>query len=250
VRSTLLLACGSTLGVLLLWVALLHLFQVNPFFGRGPDAVLRDLFISPAAASHRLILLDALGTTIFDAMLGFVVGTGLATAIATLFVAYPVLARWFMPLAIALRSVPVIAATPLLVVMFGRGLGVSIAIATLFTFFPTLINVMEGLRSAPPRAIELMHAYAASRWTTIRKVRMVYALPSMFASARISILGSVLGVLVAEWLATGVGLGSVMIQARAEYDFDHLWTAGVVLTVASAAIYASVGWLEASMARR
>jgi ABC-type nitrate/sulfonate/bicarbonate transport system permease component len=155
-----------------------------------------------------------------------------------------------MPLAIGLRSVPIIAMTPLLVLIFGRGLAVTLAISALLTFFTTLVNVVHGLRSTSPQIIELMRSFDASRWMVLRKVMLFSALPALFASARVSAMGAMLGAIVGEWLATGAGLGQVMIIASVKSEYDVLWAAGALLTLVSAAVYAALAALERAVLSR
>ncbi len=111
----------------------------------------------------------------------------------------------FIPVAVVLRSVPFVAMTPLIAVALGRGLVSVTVIAGIVTFFPTLVNVVQGLRSAPDDAILLMRAFDASELTTLVKVRLPSALPSLFSSARIAAPGALLGAILAEWLSTGTG---------------------------------------------
>jgi len=241
------LAMGVILG---LWVAFIRVFNLNPFFAKTPAAVLRDLVAGPAAPENRRVLAQALAMTLTDAAAGFAIGTAAAAFVAVLFAVYPRLERAFMPVAIALRSVPVIAMTPLLVLLFGRGLAGTTAITGLITFFPTLVNVLQGLRSASPQAVDVLRLYAASPWTIVWKVRVPGALPAVFASARISALGSILGAIVAEWLATGRGLGYLMIIARAQFQFTMLWAAGILVTIVSVLLYGLLSWAEAPVLRR
>ena len=233
-----------------LWVAFIRVFHLDPFFAKTPVQVLRDLVAGPAALENRRTLGAALAVTLEDAAAGFAVGTAAAALVAVLFIVYARLERAFMPVAIALRSVPVIAMTPLLVLLFGRGIAGTTAITAIITFFPTLVNVMQGLRSASPQAVEVLRLYAASPWTVVWKVRIPSALPSVFAAARISVLGSILGAIVAEWLATGRGLGYLMITARAQFQFTMLWAAGILVTVVSVVLYGALTWVEAPVLRR
>jgi len=240
-----------SLGVILgLWVAFIRVFHLNPFFAKTPVQVLRDLAVGTAAPENRRELSAALAMTLEDAAAGFGVGTVTAAFVAVLFVVYPRLERAFMPVAITLRSVPVIAMTPLLVLLFGRGIAGTTAITAIITFFPTLVNVMQGLRSASPQAIEVLRLYAASPWAVVWKVRIPSALPSLFAAARISVLASILGAIVAEWLATGRGLGYLMIIARAQFQFTMLWAAGILVTIVSVLLYGMLTWIEAPVLRR
>ncbi|HXX39264.1 MAG TPA: ABC transporter permease subunit [bacterium] len=235
------LAIGVILG---LWMGFIAVFHLNPFFAKGPGAVVRDLSAGPQAPDERTALAQALAATLTDAAVGFVGGTIVAAAVALVFVVHPRVERAFMPVAIVLRSVPVIAMTPLLVLLFGRGLLGTTVITGIITFFPTLVNVMQGLRSASPQAVELLALYNAAPWTIVWKVRLPSALPSLFASARISALGSILGAIVAEWLATGRGLGYLMITARAQFQFTMLWAAGILVTMVSVIVYGLISWIE------
>src|SRR4051794_41464975 len=91
-----------------------------------------------------------------------------------------------MPVAITLRSVPLVAMTPLIALIFGRGyLGVT-AVVSIVTFFPTLVNVAIGLRSAPALACDLVRVSGGGALMVMRKVRLPYAGPAFFASARIA----------------------------------------------------------------
>jgi sulfonate transport system permease protein len=246
----LLLVGLAALVILGLWELFIAAFHLNPFFAKDPAAVARDLFAGPQAGEERARLGAALGMTLADAAAGFACGTALAAIAAVLFVRYPRFGRAFMPAAIALRSVPVIAMTPLLVLLFGRGLAGTTAITGIITFFPTLVNVIQGLRSAPAPALEVMAVYNASPWAVMWKVRIPSALPSLFASARISALGSILGAIVAEWLATARGLGYLMIIARAQFQFTLLWAAGALVTLVSVMLYGVIALAEAPVLRR
>jgi len=55
---------------------------------------------------------------------------------------------------------------------------------------------------------------------------------------------TIIGVLVAEWLVSGGGVGQYMIESQHSLDYGALWSAAVGLTVASALLYALVGAAE------
>ena len=77
------------------------------------------------------------------------------------------LERALVPLLVASQTVPIIAIAPVIVVGLKAG-WLSIAIvATYLTFFPVTIAAIRGLRSADPRAFELMRSYAARDRTVL-----------------------------------------------------------------------------------
>jgi ABC-type nitrate/sulfonate/bicarbonate transport system permease component len=102
----------------------------------------------------------------------------------------------------------------------------------------------------PAEALDLCRAYGASASDTMRKVQIPSALPSVFASLRIAAPLSLVGALLAEWLATGQGLGYGLLNASAVSDYDGLWARVVVITVFSTALYQLVGIAETMVMRR
>jgi ABC-type nitrate/sulfonate/bicarbonate transport system permease component len=149
-----------------------------------------------------------------------------------------------MPIAIALRSVPLVAMTPFIMLIFNRGaIGTSVVVGVV-VFFPTLVNLIIGMRTAPEQAIDMVASYGGSTSTSIRKVQFPYALPALFASARIAVPAAIAGATLAEWLATGRGLGNLIVVSYADSNFDALWASAVVIVAVAVAVYALVGMLE------
>jgi ABC-type nitrate/sulfonate/bicarbonate transport system permease component len=226
------------------WYGLIDLFDLNPFFAKDPDAVYRFLISGPDAAAQRDALLAELWQTLRDAFGGYLVGTLAATAVAIAVVLSRGVEQAVMPIAIALRSVPLVAMTPLIALIFGRGYWGVTAVVGIVTFFPTLVNVAVGLRSAPHQACDVVRAAGGGEFAIVRKVRLPYALPSFFASAKIAGPAAIGGATLAEWLATGKGLGSVLVVSYSASDFNTLWSGATLIVAASIAVYGLVGLIE------
>jgi ABC-type nitrate/sulfonate/bicarbonate transport system permease component len=238
------LAIAMTLLIALWYLFLVAYPQVGPRVGKSPMNVWNYLFTAPASHTARANLLDNLQITLRDASIGFASGIGAAVVAAALFVLYASLEHTFLPIAVLLRSVPLIAMTPIIVLVFGRGLiGVAV-LAGIVVFFPAPVMIMAGLREAPRQAQELVQAYGGSRWTALSMVAIPSALPSLFAAARISVPGALIGALIGEWLGSGEGLGSSLIKAIPRYQYNELWASVAVVTIVSILLYAVVGVLE------
>jgi ABC-type nitrate/sulfonate/bicarbonate transport system permease component len=243
---------GQSLGLLALsfalmiaaWYGLIHAFNLDPYFAKDPGDVYDYLMRSPDAAANRSELLGQFKTTVIDAGIGYLAGTAAALVVAALVVTQRAIEQTLMPVAIVLRSVPLVAMTPLIALVFGRGLlGVTVIVG-IVTFFPTLVNLIIGMRSAPQLACDFIHAYGGSKLTALRKVRFQYALPAFFASARIAAPTAIGGATLAEWLATGKGAGNLMLVASSSSRFDTLWSAVALIVLVSVAVYGLVGVLE------
>lgn len=232
------------------WYALLRLFDLNGYFAKTPADVWRYVLADPDAAMHRRELWGALKVTMVDAALGYLVGTVAAVLMAVAVVTLRAVEQTMMPVAIVLRSVPLVAMAPLIALVFGRGLvGVTVTVA-LVVFFPTLVNVSVGLRAAPAPACELVSSIGGSALDTVTKVRLQYSLPALFASARIAVPAAVGGATLAEWLATGNGLGSLLVISYSNSRFGTLWAGAVLVVVVSVGLYAVISAVERPVLQR
>ena len=242
-----LITIAVTLGV---WQGFIWIFHLNPYFAKGPGAIFDYLFVGPEASANRQLILSNLAVTLYDALLGYVAGTLAAIGVALAIVLSRSVEQTVMPVAIALRAVPLTAMTPVLVLIFGRGLLAVTVIAGIVAFFPSLVNLVFGLRSAPAHAFDLMRAYGASDTVILRKIQFPYCLTSLFASAKIAVPGAIIGATLAEWLATGNGLGNLMLVSSSDSEWSTLWASVALITIVSVLIYNLVSLVERPVVAR
>ena len=230
---------------LLLWEGLVKASGITPFIAKSPGDAYHYLFTDPLAAAHRAALNHAFWTMARDATIGFVAGTFAGVVLATLFAIRPATSHAVMPVAMALRTVPLVAMVPLIELIFGNGLMAVAVIAGIVTFFPTLVNVNLALRSVPKENFDLMKGYGATRVTTLRKVQLPGALPALFASARIAAPLALVGALLFEWLSTNAsGMGYLMLTSSQQGDYAMVWSAVVLTVIASVILYSIISGLE------
>jgi ABC-type nitrate/sulfonate/bicarbonate transport system permease component len=239
----------SVAVVLGTWQLFLIAFHIDHFVGKTPLDVWRFLTASSSAAApqsspSRGHLYPASLTTLKDAFVGLAAGTIAALACSIVFNLRRSVEQTVMPIAMVLRSVPLVAMTPLITLVFGRGLlGVTV-IAGIITFFPTLVNVTLALRATPQASIDVFRAYGAGPLKTLRKVQLPNALPAIFASLRIAAPLALVGALLAEWLATGHGLGYLMLQSSSLSNYNMLWSTAALVTAYSMILYAAISAVE------
>ena len=244
----------STAGViafiLLAWWAMITALKLDPLSAKTPADVLHYVFRHAQAGAHRAALAKALGKTIGDAVLGYLAGMAAGSISAAGTSLSRTVEQAVLPVAMVLRSVPLVALTPIITLIFGHGLLAVTAVAAIVVFFPTYVNVLLGLRSATRETADVIKAYGGSRLQTFFKLRVPSAIPALMASARIAVPAALIGVIVAEWLVSGGGVGQYMIESQHSLDYGALWSAAVGLTVASALLYALVGAAERVVLRR
>lgn len=233
-----------TLIALGIWWGGLALLDLSPFFAKRPGDVLDALLLAPDAAANRGRLATALGETAVLLLPGYIVGLAAGAGLAMVFVLVPAVGSVAMPVAVALRSVPIVTTAPLVTLLLGRGAAGTITLVAIMVFFPTLVACLHGLRQAPGQILDVFDSYGAGPLRRLLQVRIPAMLPSFFAAARMGVPSSVLAVTVVEWLATGKGIGSLMAMSASLSDYNTLWSAVVIVSVLSALAYAAVGQVE------
>jgi len=234
----------TIVAVLVIWAGSLWVFQISPYVGKGPVDVWNFLFTLPNAEANRQQLFGQLGVTLGHSVVGFAAGLVVALLVAMIFQLSKGVEHALMPMAMLLRSVPLVAMAPVIILIFGREFASVAVIGGIVVLFPALVNIVFGLKSASPQMNDLVTVYGGSSWTRLRKVALPSSLPEFFAAVRISVPGAITGALLAEWLAVGGGIGGAVGGYIAAAQFSAVWTAVVLVTGTALVIYNIVQILE------
>jgi ABC-type nitrate/sulfonate/bicarbonate transport system permease component len=233
-----------------LWWAAVAMLGINPLIAKTPADVWSYLIHGASAGSGGQSVWGGLGRTLLDATYGFVAGMAAAVLVAVSFVLSRIIAGMLLPLAVLLRAVPLVAMAPVLTLVFGRGFAATMVIAGIVVFFPALVTMTYGLRSASRQSADLVRAYGGGTPAVVRKVMLPSALPALFASARIAAPGAVVGAMLAEWLATGVGMGYGMLQDANTFNYVDIWASAALLTAVSVLLYNIISIAESVVLAR
>jgi ABC-type nitrate/sulfonate/bicarbonate transport system permease component len=188
--------------------------------------------------------------TLADAGIGFVSGMLVAIVLAVIVVRYRTMESAVMPVALILQTVPLIALAPILILLIGRGYAIVAVMSAIVVLFPALVNISLGLRSVSPQLRDLVMVYGGSPMTVLLRVGFPSALPALFASVRIAVPGAMTGALLAEWLATGKGVGYAVISAAGRSQNSKVWALVVVITLTSLLLYLVAQLVEAFVLSR
>lgn len=235
---------ASTLVVLGLWALVLELINLSPVVAKTPLGVVRYLATGARGASARHRLLSALGETLPLAFLGLVAGLGGALVLAVVLRLQPGLERAVLPFALVTQTMPLAALTPLVVLVFGRDLLATTVVCLSVTFFPSFVIIAQALGSTSPSAGDVVSSYGGSPWATLRFVGLPAAVPALLTAARLATPRALLGVMIAEYLATGNGLGFLLSQSRGLLDYGMIWSVAAVSVIVAITLTQLVGLVE------
>lgn len=187
--------------------------------------------------------------TALEALLGYLIGNGIALIMAASMAEFRLLERGLYPYVVLFRSLPIVAIAPLLIIWLGFTIWPIVAAAALICFFPTLVNGIQGFKSTDATTLELMRGLNASRWQTFRYVKVPYALPYIFAALKISVASAWVGAVVGEWIAADEGLGFLTIKANNFVDTLLLFRAVLAIGVTAVTWFLLVSFLENQLLR-
>ena len=235
---------GAIVGVVVIvvvwWIASRTLFTASGAIPH-PGDVWAKLF-SPTTWTDTL---GNLTGTVAAAGTGYVIGNVAALLLAALVLLVPRLEQVATQMAIVTYCLPLVAIGPILVIVAGRDApqGASVALAALSVFFTTVVGALLGLRAAPRTSLDLIAAYGGSRFTQLRKVQLIAALPNLFAALKIAAPAAFLGAVLAEYLGSGGdrSLGRALIAAQSASDAPQLWFLALVSGAVAGLAYALIG---------
>jgi NitT/TauT family transport system permease protein len=213
----------TALACLLIWEIAIHLFAVPIYVLPPPSDVVRKMF-----TEYRTFYQESL-PTLSAILMGFGAAVVIGVPIATFMVYSRLFRHSIQAVLITAQVLPKVALAPLFIVWFGFGLLPKVLMTFLIAFFPIVIDSVVGLASVRPESLMLVRSMGAGRWQAFWKVRLPYALPSMFGGFKVAITFAVVGTLVAEFVGSDSGLGYLLVMARGNLD---------TLTV-----FACIGWL-------
>ncbi|MBC8100198.1 MAG: ABC transporter permease, partial [Armatimonadetes bacterium] len=227
-------------GVLALWEFLVTVLDIQQFLLPKPSAIYRELASEFSLASDGgSLLLQATGATLFEAVGGFVIGSGLGILVALATARWAAVNQALLPFAIAANSVPIIAFAPIMNNWFGLTNPASkMAIVAIIVFFPVMINTVRGLTLVDRTQLELMQSYAAKPRKIVWALRVPNALPYLFSALRVASSLSVIGAVVGEFFGgPRATLGVFITQEAAGFNFARAWAAIVMAALIGIGFY-------------
>ncbi|GCE02274.1 ABC transporter permease [Embleya hyalina] len=177
------------------------------------------------------------GATARAAIVGFLIGNGLAILAGSIAVLVPGLEPVLARLGLAIYCMPMTAVAPILQIVF-VGRAPLVVMTALFVFFTTYVATVVGLRRADDAALAVVHVAGGGRLAQLVRVRITSALPGITAGLAVAAPAAVVGTMLGEYMGSSTGLGVAMVQARSALQVERTWALG-----ATAAALTLIGYV-------
>ena len=175
--------------------------------------------------------------TLVEVLLGLAISVAAGVLFAVAMHLFRPLRDAAYPLLVASQAIPIVVLAPIFVLAFDYGIGPKLAIVALICFFPITVNLLDGLRSAPPELLKLMRSLGASRLRTLRTVELPASLPYLFSGLKIAATVSVIGAVFGEWAGADEGLGRLVLLGNNQLQTPRVYAGIVILTLMAVALF-------------
>ena len=182
--------------------------------------------------------------TLFEAILGFIIGTFFGSLLGLGLWYSAFVARLVEPFIVAINSVPKIALAPIVVLWFGTGLVSKVMLSVSLTAIVALIAAYQAAKDADVDLQSLMISMGADKHQVFFKAVVPSTLPSIIATFRINIGFGLVGAVVGEFISSQRGLGHLIYTASSFYDLNTVWVGLFTLMIMGFILYYVIDIIE------
>ena len=236
------------LAALGLWEGLVRSFKIPPYLLPGPILILQTLI------TDWQTLMESWWITMSISIAALTVAVVLGVALAVMFAASKWIERSFFPYAVVLQVTPIVAIAPLIIIWVNDVKLSLLICAWIVAFFPILSNTTVGLNSTDHNLLDLFRLYGASRWQVLWRLRLPTAMPFFLAGLRISGGLSLIGAVVAEFVAgTGgsqSGLAYRILESGYQLRIPRMFAALFLISASGVLLFLALSLLSHLCLRR
>jgi ABC-type nitrate/sulfonate/bicarbonate transport system permease component len=214
------------LAFLGLWQGAVAWGYADPAFISSPSSIVAAFWDMLGQGD----LLPNLLTTLIEIFLSFALSVVLGVASALILDRSDWLNRILSPFLTAFNSMPRIALGPLFILWFGIGIASKVVLAFSLGYFIMLLSTLGGLKNVDRDLLLMSRLFGSSELRLFRDIRLPWALPSIFAGLRLTLIYCSAGAVIGEMIAAQSGLG-LMVQSFSG-RFDVASVMALILVVA------------------
>ncbi len=233
---------------LIAWELVVWWNQIPHYILPSPSLVLQSLVRDWGTLSASLLM--TLQITFLALAVAIVGGVGLAVLFS--------LSKWvefsLFPFAVVLQVTPIVAIAPLILIYVDSTYAALLICAWIVAFFPILANTTLGLNSADHNLQSLFELYGATRWQTMRFLRLPAAMPYFLGGLKIAGGLALIGAIVAEFAAGTAGAGSGLayriLEAGYRLNIPRMFAALLLISLTGIAIFLTLSLLSHLLLRK
>lgn len=182
--------------------------------------------------------------TAFETIIGFLLGTLIGIVLAVLIWFSDFACKVTEPYLVVLNALPKVALGPIIIVWLGSGMGAIIVMTLLVSVIISVINVLDGFKSADEEKILLMKSFGASKMQILLKLIIPANISVILSTLKINVGMSLIGVITGEFLVSSQGIGYLIVYGGQVFKLDLVMAGILILLLVASIMYLCVGKME------
>lgn len=227
------------LAFIILWEALARFGIINSFITSQPSRIWNTL--SDFSSNN---LLNHIGVTCFETIIGFLLGSFLGTFMASILWWSKFASEVSEPFLIILHALPKVALGPIIIVWAGAGMPAIIVMALAISTIVTILEMLNGFKTTDKNLIKMATTFGAGKWQIFAKIVFPSNIKTLINSMKVNIGLSLVGVISGEFLVSKAGLGYLIVYGGQVFKLDLVMTSVLILGIVAAILYKLVECLD------
>lgn len=230
------LVCGAVL-LLIWWILSLVL---STLIIPSPAAVVETLFGQTGKHLRNSALSAGLASG------GLFVASLLALVFIFLIGIIPSLRDYLFPFFVLIKSTPALAIAPVLMCFVGIDVWCKVLVASSISFFPLVVGGIDGLIWAPESLLNLARCYGTKRVKFMLHIGWAYSVSGFLSGLKTAAPLSVVGALVAEFVAGGrpSALGMFILTSHMNLQKSDVFAGAILACILGLVFFGAASLLK------
>ena len=221
------------LGILVLWEILANYGIIQIFLFSKPSDIYH-LFIKYLSNGE---LLRHIGISVYETVLGLVIGTVLGIIVAITLWWSEKLSKILDPFLVVLNALPKTALAPIIIVWAGAGIEGIVVTAVTISVVVTILSAYNYFINVDEDKVKMLKSFGATKSQLLFKLIIPSNIGNLINLTKINIGMAWVGVIVGEFLVSRYGLGYLIVYGGQVFKLDLVMMGVFVLAFCAWVMY-------------
>ena len=241
-RMQIIMPVSTLLMALLIWEIVVRVNEIPHYLIPAPSLVVQTLWTDGPSLMGSAWFTVKL--TIYSLALAIIGGV----VLGVIFALSRIVEMSLFPFAVVMQVTPIVAIAPLILIYVPSTFNALLICAWIVAFFPILSNTVIGIRSADHNLRDMFRLYKATPWQRLRYLLAPSALPYFMSALKIAGGLSLIGAVVAEFVAgtagQNTGLASRILEASFRNEIPRMFAALLLVSMLGIIIFLITTYLS------
>ena len=237
-KNNILMQLGGFVILICIWEGMTVFFHVPEYIFPRFSALVIEFCKFPR------FFLEGFLKTYLESCAGLLLGGISAYILAVVFSFSRVLEQLFYQWFVALKTVPIIAISPMIIIWVGSGIVSKVLMASIITFFPILVNTLQGFYNITENQMNLFKSLNTTFWQIFLRLRIPMSLRYFFTGLKVASPLSTIGAIVSEFSGANEGIGYIILRSSWESNTRALMVAVILASIMGITLYKIIEFSE------